>query len=45
MKIAVTTPPARNPLVAVARHRRAGPHQKSTKALRRAAKVDLAKDR
>lgn len=41
MKRKPTAP--RNPLVAVAKFRRAGAHGKSVKALRRAAKTDLQK--
>lgn len=41
MKRKPKMPAARNPFVALAAKRKAGPHRKSNKAVRRAQKVDI----
>jgi hypothetical protein len=44
MKLRLTAPKPRNPLVAAAAQRKAGSHRKSTSAQRRAEKMDLKKE-
>ena len=43
LKLKLTAPRPRNPLVALAMRRKAGPHRKSASALRRADKLALKK--